>query len=149
VSKIIYTYGVFDLFHVGHLRVLQQARSLGSILVVGIFTDKVAESFKRKPIIPERERREIIKSIYCVDEVVYQDEFSPQKNIDLIKPTIVAKASGADWEEDNIPQFKGAESILLKYTEDVSTSRILKDVNAKSLISVPYIVDELNKNING
>ena len=149
MSKIIYTYGVFDLFHVGHLRVLQQARSLGSILVVGIFTDKVAESFKRKPIIPERERREIIKSIYCVDEVVYQDEFSPQKNIDLIKPTIVAKASGADWEEDNIPQFKGAESILLKYTEDVSTSRILKDVNAKSLISVPYIVDELNKNING
>lgn len=126
--KMIYTYGVFDMLHIGHIELLRQAKKLDpdAKLVVGVFTDKVAESFKRKPIIPEHERRQMIEELRLVDVAIYQDEFDPQKNIDFLGPNIVCKAEGAGWDKDNVPEYEGIESILLKYTDGVSTSEIIR-----------------------
>lgn len=121
-----YTYGVFDLFHVGHVRILQRAKGLCDYLVVGVFTDDVAAGFKRKPIIPLAERVEILKSIKFVDKVVPQDAFSPEENIKDFKIDVVCKASGAGWEKDNYPKFPGTKSIFLPYREGVSTTNIIK-----------------------
>ena len=59
----IFTYGVFDLFHYGHLRALKKAQSLGNKLIIGVFTDRVATEFKRKPIVNEKDRYILIKEL--------------------------------------------------------------------------------------
>lgn len=66
----VYTSGVFDLFHVGHLRFLTRARALGDFLLVGVVTDEDSESYKRTPIIPFAQRIEILQGLACVDEVI-------------------------------------------------------------------------------
>ena len=124
----IYTYGVYDLFHYGHLRALKKAKELGDELVVGVFTDKVAESFKRKPIMNEEERTKLINEL-GLSMVVYQDTFLPNEDIlDILGIDVVAKAEGAGWSEDEMPKFKGIKSVLLDYTEGVRTSDIIKRI---------------------
>ncbi|MBL4910579.1 MAG: adenylyltransferase/cytidyltransferase family protein [Alteromonadaceae bacterium] len=66
----VYTSGVFDLFHVGHLSVLKKAKEFGDYLIVGVHSDEDVESYKRTPIIPCEQRCEIIRNISCVDEVI-------------------------------------------------------------------------------
>lgn len=66
----VYTSGVFDLFHVGHLSVLKKAKEFGDYLIVGVHSDEDVESYKRSPIIPLEQRCEIIRNIKCVDEVI-------------------------------------------------------------------------------
>lgn len=66
----VYTSGVFDLFHVGHLSVLKKAKEFGDYLIVGVHSDEDVESYKRSPIIPCEQRCEIIRNIKCVDEVI-------------------------------------------------------------------------------
>ena len=66
----VYTSGVFDLFHVGHLSVLKKAKEFGDYLIVGVHSDEDVESYKRSPIIPCEQRCEIIRNISCVDEVI-------------------------------------------------------------------------------
>lgn len=66
----IFTEGVFDLFHVGHLHALQRARSFGDYLIVGVHNDADVETYKRRPIIPFVQRLEIMRSISCVSEVL-------------------------------------------------------------------------------
>lgn len=124
----VYTYGVFDLLHTGHVELLKQAKALGHTLIVGVFTDEVAKSYKRAPIIPQDQRYALISALKVVDKVVYQDEFSPQRNLDLLRPDIVCKADGAGWDEQNIPKFEGVKSILLGYTNGVSTSAIIERI---------------------
>ena len=68
--KKVYTSGVFDLFHVGHLSVLLKAKQFGNYLIVGVHSDEDVESYKRTPIISCEERSEIIRNIKCVDEVI-------------------------------------------------------------------------------
>lgn len=126
-KKRVYTYGVFDLLHTGHIKLLEQAKALGDELIVGVFTDEVAEGFKRKPIIPLEERYKMLQSLRVVDRVYIQDQFSPQERIDFLKPDIVAKARGAGWE-DTAPEYENCESILLKYTDGVSTSDIIRRI---------------------
>lgn len=126
MNKVVYTYGVWDLFHYGHIKMLKQAKALGDKLIIGVFTDKVAQSFKRKPIMDENERQLLIRELN-IGEVVMQDEFLPVSNIKKYKPDIVAKGEGAGWGK-TIPQFEGVESILLPYTDGISTSKIIKRI---------------------
>ena len=84
----VYTSGVFDLFHAGHLQALTRAKSLGDELIVGVLSDEDAASYKRVPIIPYGERYAIIESLHCVDVVMPGPKFeTPQfyldHNIDL------------------------------------------------------------------
>ena len=66
----VYCSGVFDLFHIGHLRSLQKARSLGDYLIVGVHTDEEAASYKRQPVISFAHRKELVAAVHCVDEVI-------------------------------------------------------------------------------
>jgi glycerol-3-phosphate cytidylyltransferase len=125
-NKRIYTYGVYDLFHVGHVRMLQLAKGLGNYLIVGLFTDEVAKGFKREPIIPLGQRAEILKSIKWVDKVVLQDSFSPEENIKAFEIDIVCKGDGAGWSKEKYPKFPGIKSVLLPYREGISTTSIIK-----------------------
>ncbi len=103
-----YTTGVFDLFHIGHLRVLQKARSQCDFLVVGVTTDELSLSRKKKlPVIPEAERIEIVSAIKYVDQVVLQDTMDKMQAFERIGFHKVFV--GDDW--------KGTPS-WIKYEED-------------------------------
>ncbi len=115
----VYTYGVFDLLHIGHIKSLKSAKQYGH-LTVGVFSDRVAESFKRKPIIPEEQRIAMIKELKCVDEVILLDKLVPDVN----EYDIVAKGEGAGYEDIDFPITK----VLLPYTNGVSTSKIIKTI---------------------
>ncbi len=131
---VVYTYGVFDLFHVGHLQLLKEAKKLGDKLIVGIYTDEVATKFKRKPIIPQAHRAAVVGNIGFVDEVIFQDEFQPNKNLLKIKPHKLVKGPGAGWEKGKNPP--GAEVVkawggiakVLDYHDVTSTSKIIEHI---------------------
>src|SRR4029079_14478867 len=82
-KTIVFTNGVFDLLHVGHLRYLQQARTLGDALIVGLNSDRSVRANKgpQRPIPPEAERTEVLEALSCVDGVVVFDEDTPHSLI--------------------------------------------------------------------
>ena len=101
-KKVVFTNGCFDILHVGHIRYLRKARSLGDILVVGLNTDRSVREIKgeKRPIMPEKERAEVLAALEFVDYVVLFDEPDPFSLIEEVKPTILVK--GADWPKDKI-----------------------------------------------
>lgn len=134
-GKIVYTYGVFDLLHSGHVRLLRKAKGLGDQLVVGLFTDKVAKSFKREPVISFHHRKKVLEHLIMVDKVIAQTELSPDKNILKVVPHILAKGPGAGWDAktSNVPGEKsirkvGGTIVRLPYHHGISTSEIIKKI---------------------
>jgi rfaE bifunctional protein nucleotidyltransferase chain/domain len=101
-KTVVFTNGVFDLLHVGHLRYLQHARALGDALVIGLNSDRSVRAIKGsgRPITVEAERAEILEALSCVDAVVIFDEETPRDLILAIQPDVLVK--GADWAEDAI-----------------------------------------------
>jgi D-glycero-beta-D-manno-heptose 1-phosphate adenylyltransferase len=101
-GTVVFTNGVFDLLHVGHLRYLQHARSLGDALIIGLNSDRSVRANKGpdRPITPQTERAEILEALACVDGVVVFDEPTPHALISLLQPDVLVK--GADWAEDAI-----------------------------------------------
>ena len=99
---VVFTNGVFDLLHVGHLRYLQQARELGDALIVGLNSDRSVRANKgpSRPVTPEAERAEILEALACVDGVVVFDQETPHDLIAALQPDVLVK--GADWAEDAI-----------------------------------------------
>ena len=87
--------GCFDLLHVGHLRMLQYARSLADVLIVGLNSDASVRRLKgeRRPIVPQAERAEILSSLACVTRVAIFDEDTPANLVWSIKPHVVVKGS--------------------------------------------------------
>jgi len=124
-KRKVYTYGVFDLMHYGHIRLLKKAKALREYLIVGVYTDDVAEGFKRRPILTQEERLQNIKELGIADEVVLLDKFVPDPDVD-----IVAKAEGAGWSKDETPEFY-CKTKLLNYTEGISTSEIIKRIHER------------------
>jgi D-beta-D-heptose 7-phosphate kinase/D-beta-D-heptose 1-phosphate adenosyltransferase len=101
-KKVVFTNGCFDILHVGHIRYLRKAKSLGDILVVGLNTDRSVRQIKgeKRPIVPQDQRAEVLAALEFVDYVVLFDEPDPFALIEKVKPTILAK--GADWPKDKI-----------------------------------------------
>jgi rfaE bifunctional protein nucleotidyltransferase chain/domain len=101
-KKIVFTNGCFDIIHVGHIRYLRKARSLGDVLVVGLNTDRSVRVIKgeKRPIVPQEERAEVVAALEFVDYVVFFDEPDPFTLIEKVKPHILVK--GADWTKDKI-----------------------------------------------
>ncbi len=132
--KVVYTYGVFDLFHRGHVDLLKDAKALGDKLVVGLFTDEVAESFKRKPVITLADRLHMLKHSIFVDEVVIQDELAPDSNLKKLKPHVLAKGPGAGWGDgetapgEETMRVLGGEVVKLTYHDGISTSKIIEKI---------------------
>jgi rfaE bifunctional protein nucleotidyltransferase chain/domain len=109
-KTIVFTNGVFDLLHPGHVRYLQQARDLGDALIVGLNSDRSVRSNKGddRPITPEHERREILEALRAVDAVVLFDADTPAQLIAAMEPDLLVK--GADWAEDAIVGREAVES---------------------------------------
>lgn len=101
-ETIVFTNGVFDLLHPGHVRYLQQARALGDALIVGVNSDRSVRALKgpTRPITSEDERAELIAALACVDGAVVFDEDTPLQLIAALQPDVLVK--GADWAENAI-----------------------------------------------
>jgi D-beta-D-heptose 7-phosphate kinase/D-beta-D-heptose 1-phosphate adenosyltransferase len=99
---VVFTNGVFDLLHPGHVRYLAEARALGDALIVGLNSDRSVHAIKgpERPINPEAERAEILEALRAVDAVVIFDEETPLALIRTVEPDVLVK--GADWGEDDI-----------------------------------------------
>ena len=100
---IVFTNGVFDLLHLGHLRYLQDARKLGDALIVGLNSDRSVQEIKGagRPVTPEAERAEILEALACVDASRrFSQEATPHELIQALQPDVLVK--GADWAADDI-----------------------------------------------
>ena len=99
---VVFTNGVFDLVHLGHVRYLAAARALGDALIVGLNGDASVRRNKgpERPITPQAERAEILLALFSVDAVVVFDEDTPAEIITALQPDVLVK--GADWAEDRI-----------------------------------------------
>ena len=135
-----YTTGVFDLFHVGHLRLLNRAKSRCDRLIVGVSTDELVLEYKsKKPVIPFEERTEIVSALKCVDEVV------PQKHRDKVAAYHEIKFDimfvGSDWKGSDL--FNEVESELAGHGVDVVYFEYTSNVSSTSLQStLQAIYDE-------
>ncbi len=127
-----YTTGVFDLFHIGHVKILQKAKSLCDKLIVGVSTDSLVKKYKnKKPIIPFSERVEVIKNNKCVDLVVSQNSLDKFKNWRRLKYDVMFV--GDDWYatkkwKDLDQEFRklGVKIVYLPYTKKTSSTKINK-----------------------
>ena len=102
-DHVVFTNGVFDLLHVGHVTLLEAARAQGGALIVGVNGDRsVARLLKGRdrPIVPERERARLLAALACVDCVVAFDEDTPLALIEALRPDVLVK--GADYDRDAI-----------------------------------------------
>jgi rfaE bifunctional protein nucleotidyltransferase chain/domain len=100
--RVVFTNGCFDLLHLGHLETLERARSLGDVLVVGVNSDRSVRSLKGagRPIVPQRERAEVLAALECVDAVVIFDEPTPRETVAALLPDVLVK--GGDWSSERI-----------------------------------------------
>jgi D-glycero-beta-D-manno-heptose 1-phosphate adenylyltransferase len=132
-KKVVFTNGVFDILHSGHIDYLTKSKALGDVLIVGLNSDKSVKNIKgdKRPIINEEDRAVILASLKPVDFVVLFDEDTPAKLIDAIIPDVLVK--GADWALDKI---EGRETVLknggevknIKFINEQSTSKIIQKI---------------------
>lgn len=127
--RTVITYGTFDLFHVGHLRILERARALGDRLVVAISTDEFNLLKGKRSVIPFASRAEIVAGLSCVDHVIAEENWD-QKVEDIQKWKASVFVMGADWDGkfDDLKQH--CEVVYLARTDGVSSSMIKKVVGA-------------------
>ena len=131
-KTIVFTNGVFDLLHPGHVRYLQDARHEGDALVVGVNSDRSVREIKgpERPLTPEAERAEVLAALACVDAVVIFDEADPQQIIDRLQPDVLVK--GADWTADRIIGRQTVEArgrtVRIALAEGYSTSAIITKI---------------------
>ena len=132
---IVFTNGVFDILHPGHVRYLQDARREGDALIVGVNSDRSVKAIKgpSRPITPEHERAEVLAALGCVDAVVVFDENDPQRIIDRLQPDVLAK--GADWAAERIigrdtVEARGGRVVRIPLAEGYSTSAIIKKIQS-------------------
>jgi D-beta-D-heptose 7-phosphate kinase/D-beta-D-heptose 1-phosphate adenosyltransferase len=137
-KRIIFTNGCFDLLHIGHVRYLEEAKSLGDILVVGVNSDASVRGLKgpNRPILPEEERAEILSGLGCVDYVTIFDEPTPFNLISLLLPHVLVK--GGDWTKEETVGWEtvertGGEVVILSFVEGASTSHLIETILKRSL----------------
>ena len=136
-QKIVFTNGVFDILHSGHIDLLKFAKSLGERLIVGINSDKRVEKLKGpgRPITTAADRKKIIESLGCVDEVVIFDSVDCNETIQAVQPSIVVK--GGEWTAAEVRERDDIDSSIdikiYPLIKDYSTSNVIKKINQKSV----------------
>lgn len=135
-ARLVFTNGVFDLLHVGHVRYLAQARELGDALVVAINSDRSVRELKGpdRPVFEEGERAEILAALRSVDYVVVFDDISPRSLIKQLLPDVLVK--GGDYKIDEIHgreevEAAGGKVIPLPFVPGASTTSLIKRVKSK------------------
>ena len=125
-----FTSGVFDLFHIGHLNILKNAKSICDKLIVGVSTDDLVQTYKHKvPVIPFTERLEIVRSIKFVDSVVAQENMDKMVLWEKLKYDIMFV--GDDWQKtekwqeiENKFEILGVKIVYFPYTKGTSSTKI-------------------------
>jgi D-beta-D-heptose 7-phosphate kinase/D-beta-D-heptose 1-phosphate adenosyltransferase len=136
-KTVVFTNGVFDLLHPGHVRYLADARRQGDALVVGVNSDRSVRAIKGRgrPIFPEQERAEVLAALACVDAVCIFDEETPHAIIARLQPDVLVK--GDDWAADEIVgrdvvEARGGRVVRIPLAEGYSTTRIVERIRAVS-----------------
>lgn len=131
--RVVFTDGCFDLLHPGHIRILEQARALGDALIVGLNSDASVRQLKGegRPVIPERERAEILAALESVDGVVVFDDLTPREVITKLLPDVLVK--GGDWPGDQIVgreevEAAGGRVVSIPVVAGYSTTEILRKI---------------------
>ena len=132
-AQVAFTNGCFDLLHVGHVRLLGQARARGDLLVVGLNSDSSVRGLKGpgRPLMPQDERAEVLAALECVDYVVIFDDPDPRRLVLEIRPQVLVK--GADWGEGEIIGADevhgwGGEVYRVELVEGTSTSALIERI---------------------
>ena len=132
-KKIVFTNGVFDLLHEGHISSLQEAASYGDILIVGLNADASVKKIKgpNRPIYAENARATLLAALLCTDAVVIFEENTPEELIKLILPDILVK--GGDYTIDQIAGAKevlenGGQVILASMIKGISTTQNIENI---------------------
>ncbi len=130
---IVFTNGVFDLVHPGHVEYLRAARAEGDLLLVAVNSDRSVQVNKgpTRPILPERERAELISALDCVDAVLIFDELTPASVVNAVQPDVLVK--GADWAHDAIVgrdtvEARGGRVVRMPMVAGFSTSQIVDKI---------------------
>ena len=136
-GKVVFTNGVFDLLHPGHVRYLQAARALGDALIVAINSDRSVRAIKgpTRPVNPQRERAETLLALAAVDLAVVFDEETPQQIVSAIQPDVLVK--GADWGPTEIVgrdvvEARGGRVVRIPLAEGYSTSDLIRRIQDRS-----------------
>jgi D-glycero-beta-D-manno-heptose 1-phosphate adenylyltransferase len=132
-KRLVFTNGVFDLLHPGHVRYLAEARAHGDALVVAVNSDRSVRAIKGpdRPINSEQDRAEVLSALACVDAVVVFDEDDPHAIISAIQPDILVK--GADWAADRIigrdvVAARGGKVIRIAFAPGFSTTGMIAKI---------------------
>lgn len=136
--QVVFTNGVYDLVHPGHVRYLQAARALGDALIVGVNSDRSVRVNKgaSRPVNPEQERAEVVASFACVDAAVIFDEETPHAIISRLQPDVLVK--GADWPADQIVgrdvvEARGGRVVRIPVEAGHSTTDLIERVLARGI----------------
>jgi len=133
-KTIVFTNGVFDLLHLGHIRYLRQAHELGDVLIVAVNADSSVRRLGKgpeRPVTPEAERAEIVAALSCVDAVLIFKEDTPAETIEALLPDILVK--GSDWQGRENPgqkfiEARGGRMAFIPLESGYSTTSILESI---------------------
>jgi len=138
-ERIVFTNGVFDLLHRGHVEYLEESAALGDRLVVGINSDASVRRNKGpgRPINPEEERAEVLSALTCVDAVSVFDDDTPADIIRRVQPDVLVK--GADWAADaivgrDIVEARGGKVVRIPIEPGYSTTAIMEKIRSSRQI---------------
>jgi D-glycero-beta-D-manno-heptose 1-phosphate adenylyltransferase len=141
-GTVVFTNGVFDLVHPGHVRYLSAARALGDALVVGVNSDRSVRANKgpTRPLNPEHERVEVLLALCCVDAAVIFDEETPHVLIVRLQPDVLVK--GADWAADNIVgrdvvEARGGRVVRMPIEAGFSTTELIRRASGRGVTPDP------------
>jgi len=124
----VITFGTFDVFHVGHLNLLERARHLGDALIVGVSTDSLNISKKgRSPVFPQEERLRIVQSLKCVSDVFYEESLELKREY-LLRHKADVLAMGDDWQ-GRFDEFSDiCKVVYFERTPAVSTTAVIEKI---------------------
>jgi len=130
-ETIVFTNGVFDLLHAGHISLLEESRKLGDKLIVGLNSDKSASKIKRKPINSQEKRKKVLESIKWIDRVIIFNEYNPLNLIKDIKPNILVK--GGDYIVqtvigNNFVKSYGGKIVIIPIVKGNSTTKLIEKI---------------------
>ncbi len=132
-KKIVFTNGVFDIIHRGHISYLNEAKALGDYLIVGLNADASVKRLKgdSRPVNKEEDRKFVMENLKAVDEVIIFTEDTPFNLISKIIPDVLVK--GGDWKEDqivgsDIVKLNGGKVFSLKFIDNYSTTGIIEKI---------------------
>ncbi|MCD6066071.1 MAG: D-heptose-phosphate adenylyltransferase [Bacteroidetes bacterium] len=133
--KIVFTNGVFDILHTGHVDYLSKARDLGDFLVVGLNTDSSVKRLNKgpeRPINNEQARATVLGALECVNAVIFFDEDTPYELIKALQPDVLVKGSDYKPEDimgSDIVKAKGGEVKTIELSQGFSTTNIIKKIS--------------------